>query len=95
MEHTMNTEVQEMGYMLKQSIQDEVFSGQVFEDGYANRILGYHHDASQWVDLDHEDSPMKTDTSWYLSTDGDLELETEIGRLYLTTLDDEVIEQLK
>ena len=91
---TINTEVAEMGRLVVEAIQNEVRSGQVFEDGYSQRILGYHHDASQWVDLGHEDSPMATDTSWYVSTDGDLELETETGRIYLTALGDETVSAL-
>ncbi len=38
---------------------------------------------------------MSDDTTWYIATDGDLYLETEIGRLYLTTLDEDVVQQLR
>ena len=92
---TIDTEAAEMGRLVAEAIREDVLSGVAFEDGYANRILGYHHAASQWVDLDHEDSPMSTDTEWYVSTDGDVELETEIGRVYLTTLGDDALERLR
>jgi hypothetical protein len=87
MEHTMNPEVQEMGHLIKETIENEVTSG--LANDYLGRIAGYHHKASQWVDL--EDSP---DSMWYLATDGDLYLETDIGRDYLTTLSFEVMSHL-
>lgn len=90
MSHNINPEVRETGYLIKESINQWVAQGEPVRE-----LLGYHHDASQWVDLDHEDAPMDTDTQWYLATDGDFYLETEIGRLYHSSLDEQTLAAIK
>ena len=84
MRNEMNPEIRKTGSMLKAAIRQRVGEGQPIAD-----VLGHYYHASDWLDLEAEGSAMRQDTTWYVSTDGDLLYEeTESGRrFYHCTLD--------
>ena len=87
MRNEMNPEIRKMGSLLKATIRQRVEEGQPIAD-----VLGHYYHASDWLDLDAEGSPMRQDTIWYVSTDGDLYEETESGRkFYHSSLDPDLV----
>jgi len=86
----MFPEDRKTGSLLKAAVRQRVEEGEP-----TGHILGHYCDASDWLDLDAEESPMQQDTTWYLSTGGDLYLETEAGRRYYhSSLDPALIQRI-
>ena len=87
MRNEMDPELRKTGSLLKAAIRQRVGGGQPIAD-----VLGHYYHASDWLDLKGEDSPMRQDTTWYVSTDGDLYEETESGRrFYHSCLDPDLV----
>lgn len=77
MRNEMNPELRKTVSLLKAAIRQRVEEGQLIAD-----VLGHYYNASDLLDLEAEDSPMRQDTTWYVSTDGDLYEETESGKRF-------------
>ena len=77
MRNEMNPEVRKTGSLLKATIRQRVEESQPIAE-----VLGHYYHASDWFDLDAEGFPMRQDTTWYVSTDGGLYMETESGRRF-------------
>ena len=77
MRNEMNPEFCKTGSLLKAAIRQRVGEGQLIAE-----VLGHYYHTSDWLDLDAEGFPMRQDTTWYVSTDGGLYMETESGRKF-------------